>query len=111
MKKISPEEFTQIIASRLDNVRNDLQISIRDLAQKAGISYSTLYNILHGTTMPNIYTLYTICAALKISLANLLNFDNNSFVLQGKENLLIKIFREITPMSRDTLIKASKCMK
>lgn len=111
MKNISPEELAQIIASRLDNVRLELQIPMRDLAKRAEISYSTLYNILHGTAMPNIYTLYNICLALNVSLSNLLSFEDNSFVLQGKENLLVKIFREISPMSRDTLIKVSKCMK
>lgn len=111
MKKFSPEEYAQLIATRLDTIRNELNYPMRELAKKAGISYSTLYNIIHGNALPNIYTLYNICSVLNISLANLIDFDNNSIVLQGKENLLIKIFREISPMSRDTLIKVSKCMK
>ena len=54
---------------------------------------------------------FCICSALSISLTDFFNFDDKVLRLREKEALLIKIFREISPMSQDTLIKVSKCMK
>ena len=61
--------------------------------------------------IPNVYTLHLICTALGISLSDFFDFDDNVIVLRGKETILIKIYRELSPMSQDTLIKVAKCTK
>lgn len=99
------------IAKRIDSIRINQNFSIRELAHKSGISPSTLFDIIVGNKIPNIYTLYCICSALSISLTDFFNFDDKVLRLREKEALLIKIFREISPMSQDTLIKLTKCMK
>ena len=99
------------VAKRIDTLRTQQELSIRELAKRSGIAQSALYNILQGNKIPNIYTLAHICNALNISLSDFFNFDDNIIVLRGKEAILIKIFREVSPMSQDTLIKVSKCMK
>ena len=99
------------IANRIDFLRIEQNLSMRDLAKKSGISKSQLSDIILGKKIPNVYTLYLICTALGISLSNFFDFDDNVIVLRGKEALLIKIYRELSPMSQDTLIKVAKCMK
>lgn len=64
-----------------------------------------MYNIISGTKVPNIYTLHSICNALQISLSDFFNLDDTVIALRGKEAILIKIFREISLMSQDTLIR------
>ena len=61
--------------------------------------------------IPNVYTLHLICAALSISLSDFFDFDDTVIKLRGKEALLVKIYRKLSPMSQDTLIKVAKCMK
>ena len=98
-------------AEKIDFLRCGKGMSLRGLANKAGISKTTLLDIIQSRTIPNIYTLYNISRALDISLSDLFNEDNTILQLRAKEAILIKIFREISPMSQDTLIKVSKCMK
>lgn len=38
------------------------------LAKKANISTSTMYNIMNGKTMPQFFTLMTLCNVLEISM-------------------------------------------
>ena len=84
---------------------------MRDLAKKSGISKSEISDIISGNKIPNVYTLYLICTTLHISLSDFFDFDDATIKLRVKEAILIKIYRELSPMSQDTLIKMSKCMK
>jgi len=57
----SDEEFVDTLNTIL---KNDLRISVRDLAGASGISVSSLYKILHGRRSPNVSTLRGIVRAL-----------------------------------------------
>ena len=109
------DNFTPLIvrnvATRIDFLRMQYNMSIRSLAKKSGVSYSTLFDIINGNKIPSIYTLDCICSALGVSLSDFFDFDDEVIRLRGKENILIKIYREVSPMSQDTLIKVAKCMK
>ena len=104
-------DISKFIASRIDKLRVDNGFSIRELAKKSFISHNSLFSIIQGNKSPNIFTLSNICKALNISLSDFFNLEDTVIALRGKEAILIKIFREISPMSQDTLIKVSKCMK
>ena len=108
--KYTPK-IISLIANRIDFLRTNQNYSIRELSHKSGISPSALLSIINGKNIPNIYTIYCICCALGITLSDFFNFDESVMILRGKEAILIKIFREISPMSQDTLIKLTKCMK
>ena len=84
---------------------------MRSLAKKSGISKSQLSDIILGNKIPNVYTLYLFCTALGISLSDSFDFEDTVIKLRGKEAILIKIYRELSPMSQDTLIKVAKRMK
>ena len=99
------------ISSRIDLLRTEQNLSMRDLARKSGISKSQISDIMLGNKIPNVYTLYLICTGLGIALSDFFDFDDNVIVLRGKEAILIKIYRELSPMSQDALIKLSKCMR
>ena len=99
------------IATRIDFLRTEQNLSMRDLAKKCGISKSQLSDIILGNKIPNVYTLYLICTAFGISLSDFFGFDDTVIKLRDKEAILIKIYRELSPMSQDALIKLSKCMR
>ena len=111
MTNYSSPHIINRVAQRIDYLRIANNLSLRELAKKSGISHSTLSNIIQATKIPNIYTLSNICNALSISLSDFFDFGEDVIKLRGKEAILIKIFREVSPMSQDTLIKVSKCMK
>ena len=101
----------QKISSRIDMLRTQQNLTFRSLSKRSGISLSTLYDIIQGNKIPNILTLENICNALNISLSDFLDFNDEVIRLRGKEVIVIKIFREVSPMSQDTVIKMLKCMK
>ena len=99
------------IATRIDFLRIEQNLSMRDLAKKSGISKSQLSDIILGNKISNVYTLHLICTALGISLSDFFDFDDAIIRPRSKEAILIKIYRELSPMSQDTLFKVAKCMK
>ena len=99
------------VALRIDYLRNANNLTLRELSKKSGIAPSALHNIINGHKIPNIYTLSCICNALNITLSDFFDFDEEVIKLRGKEAIVIKIFREVSPMSQDTIIKVLKCMK
>ena len=99
------------VATRIDLLRTEQNLSTHDLAKKSGISKSQLSDIILSNKIPTVYTLHLICTALGIPLSDFFNFDNSIIRLRSKETILIKIYRELSPMSQDTLIKVSKCMR
>lgn len=52
--------------------RKSKNLSIHRLAEKAGIASSTLNEMLHGKTAPQLYTLYKICNAMGIPISEFL---------------------------------------
>lgn len=59
---ISDEEFVGTLNTLL---KHDLRISVRELADRSGISQSSLYKLLHGRRSPNLSTLREIMRALR----------------------------------------------
>ena len=96
------------VATRIDLLRTEQNLSMRDLAKKSGISKSQLADIILGNKIPTVYTLHLFCTALGISLSDFFDFDDSIIRLRSKEAILVKIYRELSPMSQDTLIKVSK---
>ena len=81
------------VATLIDPLRTEQNLSMRDLAKRTGISKSQLADIILGNKIPTVYTLHLICTALGISLSDFFNFDDNVIKLRGKEAVLIRIFR------------------
>ena len=111
MDNINSLNLIPLISQRIDRARYELGLSIRELAKKSNVAPSTIFNLIQQKEIPNILTLQSICLALKISLASLLSVEENTFTNNLKEIRLLQLFRELSPMSQDTLIKAAKCMK
>ena len=111
MSKISPQSITQTIANRIDQYRCQNNLSIRQLSKKSGVAGGTLSYIFQGKVIPNIYTLLCLCQAMDLPLNALFVEDEEQFAANAKETLLLKIYRELSPMSQDTLIKLAKCMR
>lgn len=56
----------------LKEKRLELGLSQKELAEKAGVSSNTIYNIEKGNFSPNVSTYQKICKALNIKLADIL---------------------------------------
>lgn len=66
------------IGTHLRQRRNELGLSLRDLAERLGVSPSLISQIERGRANPSVSTLYSLVAALEVSLDDLLFNDRRS---------------------------------
>ena len=65
------------IGGRIRTMRNERQLSLRDLAFKIGMEPSNLSVIENGKSNPQLLTYAKIAGALQLSLKELFDFDFN----------------------------------
>ena len=67
------EIITEIIASNLQSIRKERQMTLQELADLTGVSKSMLGEIERGTSNPTITVLWKIITGLKISISHLIH--------------------------------------
>ncbi|HDS01428.1 MAG TPA: response regulator, partial [candidate division Zixibacteria bacterium] len=58
------QKATSIIAQRVHDLRAERKLSLRQLANRTGLSPSLIYQVEHGQTTPSIATISRIASAL-----------------------------------------------
>ncbi len=61
---------------RLREIRQSLGLSLSDVAKASGVSRSEVQGIDNGSIEPKIFTLCKIAIALKVSLDDLVDYQN-----------------------------------
>jgi len=84
MADINPQH-ARVIGEKLRALRQERQLSLRDLADKAEISASMLSQIETGKVFPSVRSLYGIASALAVSIDYFFPEQNNNIAVQ--ENL------------------------
>lgn len=69
---IEPTVFTETLGYRIRCRREDLGLSMEELAEKVGMSKTGIWQIEKGRSVPRANTIYRMCFALKISPNRLL---------------------------------------
>ena len=91
--------YTSTIGERIRQLRNDLSLSIEDLANEAEISPSFLGEIERNTKKPSLQSLEKISTALGISLSELFNYPVES--LDSSDSIFLdKILVEVRDCSK-----------
>lgn len=75
-----PDEECEKLTKRIEQLCIIKGMSISGLAKKAEIAPSTLNELIHKKTKPQVYTLFRICNALEVRIEDL-------FIEYKKENL------------------------
>lgn len=102
------EKECQSLAKKLNTICEIRNVGMSELADRTGISRSTLYNILHGKSSPYIHTLLRICNVLEINITELFEFpgDTGDFYgseMKESEKNLISNFRYLSKEKRKLL--------
>ena len=69
-------DLSKILGNRIRKLREERNISQQTLAEMCNIEKSNMARIEAGRTNPTLLTRYKISSALKISLAELVDFDS-----------------------------------
>jgi transcriptional regulator with XRE-family HTH domain len=79
-------EYARAIGEKLRTVRQQRQISLRDLAEKANISASMLSQIETGKAYPSVRSIYNIAAALVLPVDYFFPDQDGSVPTHPEEN-------------------------
>ncbi len=74
-------EIEQVVRTRLRSLRNTLGLSLDDLAERAGLSASTISRIETGKRTISLDILPTLARALQVDLESLLDMQSDSDVV------------------------------
>jgi transcriptional regulator with XRE-family HTH domain/mannose-6-phosphate isomerase-like protein (cupin superfamily) len=85
MADMNPEH-ARVIGEKLRAVRQEREMSLRELAIKAEVSASMLSQIETGKVFPSVRSLYGIAAALDVSIDYFFPEQNNNF--EARESLV-----------------------
>src|SRR5687768_13622998 len=69
------------IGPRVKSLREAMNMSLRDLAERSGVSAPMLSQVERGTTSPTLAVAARIAAGLELSLSQLLRLDENRHVV------------------------------
>lgn len=75
-----PEQFIDRaslakIRSNLWKISNTKKITLEDIEDRTGFSYSQVYRIIRGTNNMSVSGLIAVCKALEVQITEVLNFD------------------------------------
>ncbi|NLO28592.1 MAG: helix-turn-helix transcriptional regulator [Actinobacteria bacterium] len=83
-----PPGFTEALGRTIKVIRTDLGIERRDLAERAGISYSYITEIENGNKPPSSSVLGPIASALGLRMSQLIEAAEGRMETQGTERNL-----------------------
>ena len=92
--KYNAELECRALAARMKKICEKKGLSYYAVARQAGVSVSSIYNLMNGRTVPTVYTLYKLCNAMDTNIENLLLDKIQG--LSTKEYGIIKKYREFS---------------
>jgi transcriptional regulator with XRE-family HTH domain len=99
-------QHARAIGEKLRAVRQERQMSLRDLANKAEVSASMLSQIETGKVFPSVRSLYGIASALNVSVDYFFPEQNNNH--SASESLSVNAAREMTASEmRDAKVRGA----
>ena len=72
---MTPSEISQKLGDRIRQLREERSISQQNLAELCNFEKTNMARIESGRTNPTLHTLHKISSALRITLAELVDFE------------------------------------
>ena len=91
----NPDEDYQVMLAKLKTICQNKNITQYALAKATGMSTSSISCLMRGETKPYIYTVLTICDALNVTIADL---------LERHLRILPRIFHSRLSVQRDLFL-------
>jgi transcriptional regulator with XRE-family HTH domain len=101
-------QFTDEFFNRLDDLLKERGWSFSHLSVESGVSLNALYQMRKRNSLPMLQTVYDICVAFDISLAEFFMFDSST------DPCIIKIserLKSLSPTSLAVLADLVDCLK
>lgn len=97
----NPDEECEKLVRKIRRLIDAKGMSIYNTAERARISPSTLNELLHKRSRPQMYTLFKLCNALEVPLKDM--FDVETGELATDEEKLLFSYRHLPKWKREKL--------
>ena len=91
------------IIKRITELTNERGWSTYKLAQKSGLSSSTIANIYRRHTVPSLSTLEIICDAFGITLSQFFAEDTDAVPLTPEQKVMFDKWANLTPSPKEII--------
>lgn len=98
------------LVNRISKLREERHWSEYHLAKEAGISQSTLSNLINRGNNPSIYTLEKIAHAFGLTLAQFFNTDEEIIFVTGAQKELLEYWNCMDRLQREKTLSYIKGM-
>lgn len=92
------------IVSKILKLREERQWTEYKLSQEAGISQSTLSNLVNRGNNPSLHTLEKVAQAFGLSLAQFFNTNDEEFYLSKEQKLLLSRWDHLDKRQREKVL-------
>ena len=96
------------VIKRISELTTERGWSTYKLAQKSGLSVSTIANISRRNTVPSLSTLETLCDAFGITLSQFFSEDINAVPLTQEQKEMFDKWANLTPTQKELIEKLIK---
>lgn len=93
------------VIKRINELTAERGWSTYKLAQKSGLSSSTIANIYRRNTVPSLSTLETLCDAFGITLSQFFAEDTNAVPLTPEQKEMFDKWSNLTPSQKEIIEK------
>lgn len=97
------------IVNKIDRLREERGWTTYRLAEEAGITQSTIFNMHSRGTLPSITTLNSVCNAFGISLSEFFA-DDIKYDLDENEREIIKCYRKMNFRDKKAITELSRTL-
>ena len=98
------------VLERITQLRNEREWSVYKLAQKAGVSQTTLRSLRQKNNLPTISTLEQVCAAFGITLAQFFTEGQEAIPLTDEQRDMLRLWDTLTPEQKSALMSFLKTL-
>ena len=92
------------LITRIDQLRNTRHWTEYQLAKRAGISQSTLSNLIHRGNNPSMYTVERIAKAFDLSLAQFFSDEEDPHYLTGDQRELLDYWHAMDRFQKEKVL-------
>lgn len=96
------------INKRIDELRESRGWTLYKLAEEAGLTQSTLFNMRTRGTLPSITTLSCICNAFGITLSEFFVTGEEETELTAEEKKMLQNFRRLSVKNKAAILQLTE---
>lgn len=104
-----PAKECEKVIMKLKKICEDKEISYYALAKNTGMSTSTIYNIMSGKNIPQIFTLFKLCNVLGVSINSLIDdsgeIENEEVLYQTElpedDETLLDLYKRLPEIKKE----------